>query len=66
MTGASMFFFALAMACMVGVVVVFLLGMTAMARGRSEDHKTSNKMMSLRVMFQAGAIFFLFLAFATK
>ncbi len=66
MAGASFFFFILALLCMAGVVVVFLLGIGAMARGRREDHTVSNKMMNLRVMLQAGAIFFLFLAFLAK
>lgn len=65
MTAASLFFI-LAMVCMVGVVGVFFIGMVAMTRGRSQDHKTSNKMMYLRVMLQGGAILFLFLAYAAK
>ena len=65
MTAASLFFI-LAMTCMAGVVGVFLVGMVAMTRGRKEDHKTSNNMMYLRVIFQAGAILFLFLAYAAK
>ncbi len=65
MTAASLFFI-LAMVCMVGVVGVFFTGMVAMTRGRSQDHKTSNKMMYLSVMFLGGSILFLFLAYAAK
>ncbi len=63
---AASIFFILALVCMVGVVGVFFTGMVAMTRGRTEDHKTSNKMMYLRVMLQGGAILFLFLAYAAK
>lgn len=63
---AASIFFILALVCMVGVVGVFFTGMLAMTRGRNEDHKTSNKMMYLRVMLQGGAILFLFLAYAAK
>lgn len=65
MATASVFFI-LALICMVGVVGVFFIGMVAMTRGRQQDHKTSNKMMHLRVMLQGGAILFLFLAYAAK
>lgn len=66
MTAAHLFFF-LALACMVGVVAVFFMGMVAMTRGAGEkDAKLSNKMMYLRVLFQGGAILFLFLAYAAK
>lgn len=65
MATASVFFI-LALICMVGVVGVFFTGMVAMTRGRQQDHKTSNKMMHLRVMLQGGAILFLFLAYAAK
>ena len=65
MTAASIFFI-LALACMVGVLGVFLIGMVSMTRGRPEDRKTSNKMMYLRVLLQGGAILFLFLAYAAK
>lgn len=56
----------LAAVCMVGVVGVFLAGMVAMTQGGAENGKRSNKMMQLRVMLQAGAILFLFLAMAAK
>lgn len=65
MTAASLFFI-LALVCMLGVLGVFLVGMVSMTRGRAEDHKTSNKMMYLRVLLQGGAILFLFLAYAAK
>ncbi len=63
---AASIFFILALVCMVGVLGVFLVGMVAMTRGRPGDHKTSNKIMHLRVMLQGGAILFLFLAYAAK
>jgi hypothetical protein len=64
---ASGIFFILALVCMVGVVGVFLTGIVAMTRGAGQkDAKLSNKMMYLRVIFQGGAILFLFLAYAAK
>ncbi len=65
MTATSLFF-TLALACIAGVVLVFVMGMLALTRGREKDHTTSNRMMRLRILLQAGAILFLFLAFATK
>lgn len=66
MTAANVFFF-LALICMLGVLAVFLIGMVAMTRGSgAKDAKLSNKMMYLRVIFQGGAILFLFLAYAAK
>lgn len=62
---ANFFFFA-AMACLFGVVSVFALGIFAMTRGQEKDHKTSNKMMRLRVLFQGLTILFLFLAYVAK
>ena len=63
---ATTLFFILALACIAGVVLVFLMGMLALTRGRQKDHKTSNTMMRFRILLQTGAILFLFLAFATK
>lgn len=63
---ASSLFFVLAMICMLGVVAVFLIGMVAMTQGGKANSLRSNKMMYLRVFFQGGAIFFLFLAYFAK
>ncbi len=66
MTASTLFFF-LALAFMLGVVAVFLIGMVSMTRGNgAADAKLGNKMMYLRVIFQGGAILCLFLAYAAK
>ncbi|MDE1152806.1 MAG: twin transmembrane helix small protein [Micavibrio sp.] len=62
----NVFFVVLALLCMLCVVGSFLWGMVAMTKGGERDHKTSNKMMQMRVVFQALAILFLFLSYATK
>ena len=59
-------FFILAMLSMLPVVAVFMFGMVAMTKGGKEQNLRSNKMMQLRVLFQGGAILFLFLAYITK
>jgi len=59
-------FFIAALVSMVGVVGALLFGLLAMARGSEKDHKTSNKMMQLRVLFQGLTIIFLFLAYISK
>lgn len=62
----STVFFFIAMGCVLAVLGSFLWGIVAMTKGQQKDHRTSNRMMRLRVLFQGLAIFFLFLAFATK
>jgi hypothetical protein len=62
----STVFFFIALACMFAVLLSLIGGIFSMARGTEKDHKTSNKMMRARVLFQALAILFLFLAFAAK
>jgi len=62
----NLFFVILAGLCMLGVVGSFLWGMVAMTKGGERNHKTSNKMMQMRIIFQALAILFLFLAYAAK
>ncbi len=66
MHSTNSIFFILALVSMAAVVVSFVVGMVAMTKGQAKDHKQSNKMMQARVMFQALAIFFLFLAYVTK
>lgn len=63
---ASTAFFILALICMVAVVGAFLAGMFSMTRGAAGDSVRSNRMMNLRVILQAGAILFLFLAVVSK
>ena len=65
MTAANILFF-IALACMAGVVGSFFMGMVAMTRGQKKDHKTSNKMMRMRVFFQGFALLFLLLAYLAK
>jgi hypothetical protein len=65
MTTATVLFF-IALACMAVVVGSLLTGIVAMARGREKDHKTSNKMMQMRVLFQGLAIVFLFLSYLAR
>ena len=60
------FFFAGAMLSIFAVVVSLFWGLFAMAKGSKKDHRTSNKMMRARVLFQGIAIFFLFLAYLAK
>jgi hypothetical protein len=62
----SNFFFAAALVCMLFVVASLLRGLLAMAKGTAKEHKTSNKMMRLRVIFQGLTIFFLVLAYFSK
>ncbi len=59
-------FFIAALVSMGVVVVSMVLGMTAMVKGQAKDHKTSNKMMRMRVLFQGIAIICLVLAYLTK
>jgi predicted permease len=59
-------FIAAAFIAMIGVVISLFGGLFMMGRGRPQDHKTSNKMMQLRVICQGIAIVCLFLAYATK
>ncbi len=66
MHGTNSIFFILALISMAAVVGSFLFGMVAMTKGQEKDNKQSNKMMQARVLFQALAIFFLFLAYITK
>lgn len=49
-----------------GVVVSLFRGMFAMGGTSKKEHKTSNKMMQMRVLFQGLAILFLFLAYFAK
>lgn len=65
MTAAQVLFI-IALACMLGVVASFFLGMVAMTKGQEKDHKTSNKMMRMRVYFQGLALLFLLLAYLAK
>ena len=62
----SLFFFFAALAAIGGVVVSLFWGMVAMTKGGEKDHRTSNKMMRMRVLFQGLAILFLFLAYLAK
>lgn len=62
----SLFFFITALISIAGVAFSLFGGIIAMARGREKDHKTSNKMMRLRVLFQALAIASLLLAYLAK
>lgn len=62
----SNFFFFLALAAMLGVVLSLLLGMVAMTRTGDKDRRTSNIMMRFRVILQALAILFLVLAYWAK
>lgn len=58
--------FIAALVSMAGVVISMVLGFRAMAKGSQQDHKTSQRMMRMRVFFQAMAVLFLFLAYVTK
>ncbi len=62
----STFFFLAAIACMLGVLGSLLFGIVAMTKGQEKDHKTSNKMMQLRVLMQGLAIGFLILSTLAK
>lgn len=62
----STIFFFVAAACMAAVLVSLLVGLVAMGKGGEKDHRTSNKMMQFRIIFQAAAIFFLFMSFLAK
>jgi hypothetical protein len=66
MTFMDKFFFGAAMISMIGVVASLLRGFVAMSRGGEKEHRTSNKMMQMRVLFQGAAIIFLFLAYLAK
>lgn len=59
-------FFILALLSIGAVAVSLFGGLFVMGRGGENDAKISNKMMRLRVLFQACAIIFLFLAYLTK
>jgi hypothetical protein len=37
-----------------------------MAKGGKDDHKTSNKMMQLRVILQGATVLFLFLSYLAR
>lgn len=65
MTAANILFF-IALGFMLAVLVSFFWGMVAMTKGGEADHKTSNKMMRFRVMFQGGALLFLLLSFLAR
>lgn len=58
--------FIAALVSMAGVVISLVLGFRAMAKGSQKDHKTSQRMMRMRIFFQALAILFLFLAYISK
>jgi hypothetical protein len=59
-------FFIAALVSMGGVVGALIFGVAAMTRGTEKAHKTSNKMMQLRVLFQGLTILFLVLAYLAK
>lgn len=59
-------FFIAALASMVGVVLSLIRGVAALSRGTEKDHKISQQMMQMRVIFQGLAIVFLFLAYLSK
>lgn len=62
----SLFFFILAIISMLGVLASFFRGMVAMTRGGEKDHKTSNKMMRMRIWMQGLALLFLLLSAAAR
>jgi hypothetical protein len=66
MTPLATVFLIAAVICMLGVVVVFVRGIGAMTGGKDKDHERSNKMMRWRVIFQAGALLFLLLAYLAR
>jgi hypothetical protein len=59
-------FIILALIAMLGVVASLLMGLGVMTRGRTDDSKTSNKMMQVRIVCQGLVILFLFLAYLAK
>ena len=65
MSAATIFFF-MALASMLAVLGSFFWGMVAMTKGQEKDHRTSNKMMRMRVIFQGLALLFLVLSAAAK
>lgn len=62
----SLFFFILAMLCLLGVVGSLFYGLFAMTRGRREDNQTSNGMMRARIWLQGLTLLFLFLSTLSK
>lgn len=59
-------FFIAALVSMAGVVFSLFRGMFVMGGTTRKEHKTSNKMMQMRVLFQGLALMFLALAYFTK
>lgn len=59
-------FFIAAMVSILAVVGSLVGGLLAMTKISGKDHRTSQKMMRMRVSFQVLAILFLFLAYLTK
>jgi len=66
MSSLSIIFIVAAGLALLGVVGSLFWGMVVMTRGREQDHKTSNRMMQLRVLCQGLTLFFLFLAYAAQ
>lgn len=60
----SLIFFIASGLCMVFTVFTLGFGITTMARAPEFREKHANNLMKWRVMAQAGAVIFLFLAFA--
>lgn len=60
------FFFIAALICMAGVLASLFRGLLAMTKDTKKEHKTSNMMMRLRVLFQALTVVFLILAYFAK
>jgi Hypoxia induced protein conserved region len=60
----SLFFFILALLCMLGVVASLFLGLATMGGGKSSA--VSNRMMRLRILLQGAALGFLFFAYLAK
>lgn len=61
----SSFFLILSLLSLLGVVLILLTGIFAMAKGGSFNEKYSNRLMQLRVGLQALTILFLALAYMT-
>ena len=62
----SLIFFFAALACLAGVVLSLAGGVAAMTRGGEKDHRTSNRMMRLRILLQGLAVAFLLLSWLSR
>lgn len=62
----SSFFFILAAACAVAVLVSLVAGLGVMSRGKEGTGALSNKFMRARVILQGAAVVFFVLALITR